>query len=162
MSYDYIERIFPVPTSNFDNYLATFNQNRSNFFKLELPLRIGCNIEHLDIKTVLKNSRGSGHAKGLDEISKELLKKLGDMGLEALNMIINGVLASGDYLEGFRDLKGFSKKGNIHNVDNFRPILITSFVATLTEKMSALQMINGPLNWGNFTLIKEGFCEIKV
>jgi hypothetical protein len=36
-------------------------------------------------------------------------------------MMINKVLASGDYLEGFRELKGMPvfKKGNIHNVDNF-------------------------------------------
>ena len=65
------------------------------------------------------------------------------MGLKALHRIMNVVLASEDYLEGFRELKEMAvfKKGNAHDVNNFRPILITSFVATLTEKMYAFQMI---------------------
>ena len=67
------------------------------FFELELPLRVGCNIEHLDMSVVLRNPRGSGHAKGLDGISKELLKQLGDLRLDSLNRLTNGILDSGDY-----------------------------------------------------------------
>ena len=48
LSFDYIEKVFPVPTSGYREYVDHYKKNPENFFELELPLRAGCKIEHLD------------------------------------------------------------------------------------------------------------------
>ena len=44
LSFDYIEKIFKVPTTILDEYNDSYKSNPNNFFELELPLRVGCNI----------------------------------------------------------------------------------------------------------------------
>jgi hypothetical protein len=76
LSYDYCEKTFACPTSDLETNYQNFNSSNDNYFNLELPLKVGCNIEHLDILCVLNSSSGSRHAKELDGYSRELFRKV--------------------------------------------------------------------------------------
>ena len=161
LSFDYEEKSFPCPTSDYDAYLRKFASNKNSYFELELPLILNSKKPHLDIMYWLNNSKGSVHAKSLDGASPALLRHLNKEGLEALNKLVSTILFNGDYLREFRILRGMPifKKGDPDSVLNYRPILISNAVASITEAIFGAQMIKSATEKGHLHKNQFGFLK---
>ena len=81
----------------------------------------------------MKSKRSSGH----DGISNLLLKELSDVISHPLSIIFNCLIESGVFpdLMKIADVIPLHKSGNVHVVDNYRPISLLMTVSKILEKI---------------------------
>lgn len=160
LSYNYIEKVMQNPIKNFDAWLEKMSK-RSNKFEFCLPLEIGSKKKHLDIRYHLDSNKGSCHAVSTDGISREFLRFLPPEFGRLFDMMISVSMATGEYMKGFRQMKGFAvfKKGDRNEVKNYRPILVCSQVAACCEKMAIVQMQRWAETSGFYHKFQMGFRE---
>ena len=149
LSFEYISKHVPNPSSNIFEELKKRQNSPDEFFEFDLPLKPGCRRAHLDILTVLNDPRGSKHASSHNGISREFLRMLPNNMINLLSMVISICMYTGEYPEGFREMRGMPifKKGDRSDIKNYRPILICSQIANCAEKLFSRQLLR--------------YCEIK-
>ena len=92
-------------------------------------------ISNKTVRDIIINLN-SKHSAGFDDISTILLKKLEPLLSEPLQIIINQSLNNGIFPDKLKMAKIFPifKKGNKHNIKNYRPISLLTSISKVFEK----------------------------
>ena len=119
-----------IPGSSHDvnTYLNKIKQNEKSIF-----LSPCSQPEIRQIILSLKNKKSSGH----DGISNLMLKDLVDVLTHPLHIIFNKCLIQGIFPDIMKiaDVVPLHKNGNIHMVDNYRPISLLMTISKILEKL---------------------------
>ena len=117
-------KYIPTPTHYL---LQSFNHMFSNFKLMPLSTK--------DIRNIIK-SLNTKSLNGYDEVSTKLLKLSLPFILSPLTHICNKSLALGIFPDRFKysEIKPLFKKGDKHNISNYRPISMLSSFSKVLEK----------------------------
>jgi hypothetical protein len=94
-----------------------------------------------DIRYIIK-SIYTKNSHGYDEISTKLLKLSSPFILSPLTHICNKSLALGIFLDHLKysEIKPLFKKGDKHNISNYRPISVLTSFSKVLEKAVYIQL----------------------
>ena len=98
-------------------------------------------VNKLDIHRII-NNLSSKNSSGHDEISSVLLKKLGNILSSPITTIINQSLKSGIFPDNLKIAKisPIFKKGDHHQIENYRPISLLPTISKIFEKVVFIQL----------------------
>ena len=129
------EKIDPAINTN-DNYQSYLNEPTNAQFK----------FNYVSEKEILKiiDSLKNNSSYGTDEISNKLLKSIKNEICKPLTLIINQSLTTGIFPNAFKTskVKLIYKKGDIADLNNYRPISLLPTISKVFERVIHTQIVS--------------------
>ena len=147
---DLARKIPAIQNASFEDYLTPTNELNFQFNSVDESL-VSTIIDKMKTKT----------SYGVDNMSNKILKSIKNEIIKPLTLIINQSLTTGIFPDKLKLAKviPIHKKGNMQELENYRPISILPSVSKVLEKVIHKQLFNHFTENGLFYNSQYGFRQ---